>query len=347
MFCKEKSNTKLSPVLYIGDQLHYEKRGSKNIFYFYDCNGLLTGLEYDGTTYYPATTLNGDVVAIYDHNGTCLVEYEYDAWGNCEITKDITDFNLAKINPIRYRGYYYDRETGLYYLQSRYYDPNTGRFLNADGYITTGQGVLSYNMFAYCKNNPVMYSDPSGHIPLLAVLGLIAVAAVGIYTSVKDYYLTPKVCKAVCDVSKDLAKTSVVQTTASICGGAVSVVGSGVSIYNAENARKEKMELMSQLSKDCYNAAFYSNTNTSYNVSYDNYSAFTLQTYNQIVQNSIPMYKQEIELFSDCYSDLGKCEWDCLSGETRKFVEGRFADANASAFASLSTHYASEGAIKP
>ena len=70
--------------------------------------------------------------------------------------------NIAFINPIRYRGYYYDSETGLYYLKSRYYDPETGRFINADGYASTGQGVLGNNMFAYCNNNPVMYSDPSG-----------------------------------------------------------------------------------------------------------------------------------------------------------------------------------------
>ena len=290
--------------------------------------------------------------------------YEYDAWGNvtkitdiyydaagnqvtADLTNNTTSRDLLVINPIRYRGYYYDTETELYYLQSRYYNAQIGRFLNADGYLTTGQGVLSYNMFAYCGNNPVMYSDPSGNIPLLAIVGLIAVTAVGIYTSVKDYYVTPKVCEAVCDVSKDLAKTSGVKTTASICGGVIRVVGAGVSIYKAENARKEKIELMSQFSKDCYNAAFYSNTNTSYDVSYDNYSAFTLQTYNQIVQNSIPMYKQEIELFSGCYPDLGKCEWDHLSGETRQFIEGRFADANASAFVSLSTHYSSKGAIVP
>ena len=69
---------------------------------------------------------------------------------------------MGHINPIRYRGYYYDEETGLYYLQSRYYDPTVGRFLNADGYITTGQGLLSYNMFAYCNNNPVYYKDANG-----------------------------------------------------------------------------------------------------------------------------------------------------------------------------------------
>ena len=72
-----------------------------------------------------------------------------------------TNFN-ASYNPFRYRGYYYDTETGLYYLQSRYYNPQWGRFLNADGLVSTGQGLLGYNMYAYCNNNPVMYVDPTG-----------------------------------------------------------------------------------------------------------------------------------------------------------------------------------------
>ena len=69
---------------------------------------------------------------------------------------------MADINPLRYRGYYYDTETGFYYLQSRYYDPVVSRFINADKYASTGDGLVGYNMFAYCSNNPVNYSDPSG-----------------------------------------------------------------------------------------------------------------------------------------------------------------------------------------
>ena len=69
---------------------------------------------------------------------------------------------LGELNPFRYRGYYFDQESGLYYLNSRYYDPEICRFLNADGYVTTGQGLIATNMFAYCGNNPVMYVDESG-----------------------------------------------------------------------------------------------------------------------------------------------------------------------------------------
>ena len=69
---------------------------------------------------------------------------------------------VAKMNPLRYRGYYYDTETGFYYLQSRYYDPNIGRFINADSYSSTGQGILGNNMYAYCNNNPVIFEDSSG-----------------------------------------------------------------------------------------------------------------------------------------------------------------------------------------
>ncbi|MBO5891657.1 MAG: RHS repeat-associated core domain-containing protein [Oscillospiraceae bacterium] len=78
---------------------------------------------------------------------------------------------MADINPLRYRGYYYDQETGLYHLWSRYYDPQTGRFISPDSYASTGQGPLGYNMFAYCKNNPVNYADPSGNAAFWTTTG--------------------------------------------------------------------------------------------------------------------------------------------------------------------------------
>ncbi|MBE7066704.1 MAG: RHS repeat-associated core domain-containing protein [Ruminococcaceae bacterium] len=102
----------------------------------------------------------GDVIALLDENYNIVVKYTYDTWGKVLNVTDasgtlITDTtHIGHRNPIRYRGYYYDIETRLYYLQSRYYDPYLGRFISADTYISTGQGILGHNMFAYCGNNP-------------------------------------------------------------------------------------------------------------------------------------------------------------------------------------------------
>ena len=99
-------------------------------------------------------------MSIVDETGTPVATYEYDPYGNIVTTTG----TLAEVNPLRYRGYYYDSESGFYYLQSRYYDPEVGRFLNADAFISTGQGILGNNMFAFCGNNPINMADPSGHI---------------------------------------------------------------------------------------------------------------------------------------------------------------------------------------
>ena len=97
-------------------------------------------------------------MAIVNAYGQALAEYEYDPYGNIVSQSG----PLADVNPLRYRGYVYDSETSFYYLQSRYYDPELGRFLNADSYASTGQGVLGNNMFAYCGNKPVICSDHTG-----------------------------------------------------------------------------------------------------------------------------------------------------------------------------------------
>ena len=108
----------------------------------------------------------GDIIAIYTETGKKIGSYTYDAWGNILRSAQISTGGRAanQVNPFRYRGYYYDTETGLYYLQSRYYNPKWGRFLNADGYVNTGMGLLGYNMYAYCNNNPVMGYDPNGNM---------------------------------------------------------------------------------------------------------------------------------------------------------------------------------------
>ena len=150
---------------YVSGQLRYEERGKQRFYYYYDATGNLSAIRYyndagTASIYFVLTNSQGDVMSIYSKAGSLVASYEYDAWGNCKITKDSD--GIGALNPIRYRGYYYDSETGLYYLQSRYYNPQVGRFLNADGYVTTGQGATSYNMFAYCGNNPVNRLDLSG-----------------------------------------------------------------------------------------------------------------------------------------------------------------------------------------
>ena len=133
--------------------------------------------------YYYVLNAQGDVIALLNANGTLAASYNYGAWGNYSVHgadgKKTTDATfIGHINPLRYRGYYYDRETRLYYLQSRYYDFANCRFINADTYLSTGQGMLGHNMFTYCGNNPVNYCDSSGRF-FFTLLGAVIGAAVG------------------------------------------------------------------------------------------------------------------------------------------------------------------------
>ncbi|MBS4933219.1 MAG: RHS repeat-associated core domain-containing protein [Clostridiales bacterium] len=129
----------------------------------------MLGLKWNGTAYYYVKNLQGDIIGILDSDGNQVVEYVYETWGQHSGAYGSMAATLGELNPFRYRGYYYDTETGFYYLNSRYYDPETCRFLNADGYVDTGMGIHSQNMFVYCMNNPVMYSDPSGHSAIDAI----------------------------------------------------------------------------------------------------------------------------------------------------------------------------------
>ena len=159
---------------YLNGQLLHETRGDAKFYYSYDANGILYNVRYtltDGGTeysYYYTHNSRGDIVGIYNGAGELKAHYEYDAWGNVISITDnngnaITNPNhVGNLNPFRYRGYYQDTETGLYYLMSRYYDPVTHRFINADGYFQSGGSILDANTFAYCRNNPIMNSDCTG-----------------------------------------------------------------------------------------------------------------------------------------------------------------------------------------
>ena len=152
---------------YAGGQLMRMTWGSNTIDFFYDTNGSPYAMKYNGTVYYYVTNLQGDVMRIVDASQNIVTSYDYDPYGKV-ISATGT---LANINPLRYRGYVYDQETGFYYLQSRYYDPTIGRFINADVYSSTDIGIQGSNMFAYCNNNPVMHSDPTGEILIGSIIG--------------------------------------------------------------------------------------------------------------------------------------------------------------------------------
>ena len=137
-------------------------QGNDTLFFYYDNSGEVMSVSCNETMYYYIKDLQGDITEIVDKDGKAVAEYAYDAWGNM-LTEDNGTLTVGKLNPFRYRSYVYDEETGLYYLQSRYYDPFTGRFLNADVYADTQSGTpLSTNMFAYCENNAINKSDDEG-----------------------------------------------------------------------------------------------------------------------------------------------------------------------------------------
>ena len=136
---------------------------------------------YDGTKYFYQLNLQGDVIGIIDTTGASVAKYAYDAWGKVVYSTG----SMAAINPIRYRGYYYDAELGMYYLQSRYYDPALKRFINEDSYASTGYGFLGMNAFSYCINNPVNCSDPYGDIVIADdVVYLVALFSIVIYGTI-------------------------------------------------------------------------------------------------------------------------------------------------------------------
>ena len=134
-------------------------------------------------TFWFERNLQGDIVAVYNEDGTKVCTYTYDAWGNVTLTwvNSLATNLYAVYNPFKYRGYYHDTETGFYYLQSRYYDPMVGRFINADesDYLGTDNSLIGYNLFAYCDNNPVMNVDPTGRFSWLILAAVLLFTPVG------------------------------------------------------------------------------------------------------------------------------------------------------------------------
>ena len=180
--------------------------GTSSAWFYYDHEGKPLYMEYaDGHnecsgTYRYILNLQGDVVGLYDLTRNCMaMTYTYDAWGR-EISWSTLNSGYAGLlygNPLTYRGYIYDRETGFYYLQSRYYDPTIGRFLNADDtdYLGASGTLLSWNLFAYCENSVVYARDPQGHFVITTTMLIcagIGALVLGVAGGFAGYYISKK-----------------------------------------------------------------------------------------------------------------------------------------------------------
>ena len=173
-----------------GDTHHYYYDSNGNMIAFRRNNAAVVYFYYafEGTKYFFIKNIQGDVEKIVTHQGNVAVTYKYDAWGKLISKTDNTVYGIGELNPFRYRSYIYDDETGLYYLKSRYYDPITGRFLNEDDVSILllaneyNKSCNAINLFAYCNNNPISYTDPSGYVAIvddivyISLIGLFAIA---------------------------------------------------------------------------------------------------------------------------------------------------------------------------
>ena len=186
---KKTVNGVVTDYILHGKNIVHMKRGDDELHFFYDAQNKPAVVVFNGTAYAYLYNQQDDVIGLLDSNGTHMVSYTYDAWGKPISKTGTLASTLGTINPFRYRGYVYDEEAGFYYASSRYYDPEISRFINADDteYLGADGSVLSYNLFAYCMNDPVNRFDVDGNwsLPNWAKIAIGAAAiAVGVIATV-------------------------------------------------------------------------------------------------------------------------------------------------------------------
>ena len=247
----------ISKYEYVGDQLLFEQRGEKAIHYVYDSFGNVMAAVYKANAsdtehiYYYAHNWRGDVVALYTSTGNIFARYEYDAWGKLLSVKNgygniiTSPANFALINPIRYRGYYYDSESGLYYLQSRYYDPTTGRFVNGDsvGILSEEpENLIMYNFYTYCWNNPTNLVDEDGYWPKLTYKHSVNYVFFKLsfpWSDISNYLTLKGIYYGIVGMISSFIPEPVVSKIVALVTGSISAVYSIACLYisNAKNGQ--------------------------------------------------------------------------------------------------------------
>ena len=222
-----------------GSKVVMEQTGTGTpIYYTYDSAGKPTTMTVGSTTYYYIYNLQGDIIAITNNNGHKVVEYTYDPWGKLISTTGSLASSIGVQNPYRYRAYRYDTELEMYYLNSRYYDPEIGRFINADDVIAeAGSDVKLFNLFAYCLNNPVCFEDGTGQWPEWATTAIIATVAAAAAIAITVATLGAAAPAAACALTSIGMSIGMTYTAASaVAGAAVFTTVASASLYAGDIA---------------------------------------------------------------------------------------------------------------
>ena len=268
-----------------GDLLVAEVTNGKKTSFVYDSGADLVAMIYEGKYYFYVKNLQGDIVSIVDESGTAIVNYSYDSWGRLLQIEGSKKDTIGILNPFRYRDYYYDTETGMYYLENRYYDPEIRRFICVDKYVS-GVSILA-NMYLYCGNNPVNRFDPDGHLFRSLIRG-----AKRIYKSVAS-----KVNKVWRSVTRYVQKKVNVRVSSSYSTRQKTSVR---GIYNASCTHTTRSS---------------ASTNKNAGISiWANYGGMT--TYDASFKNPQPTKKTEVGISVNTKAVNGSCSTVNIAGES-------------------------------
>ena len=242
--------TAITQYYYNGNVLMGTYDGTNKLLFSYDEQSNVVAVDYNGTYYYYLRDGQGNIIKLIDGNGATVVSYSYDPWGACTTSGTMAS-TLGNLNPFRYHGYVYDEETGWYYLSSRYYNPEVGRYLSADTLSSTGQGVLGYNMYAYCLNNPTTNYDPSGSLSFSNLLSGAKLLSVGLTAVAVG--LTVLTCGAAAPVMVAVAAVTVTTGAVTVANGLAEVQeGLTASSEGAQDGTNFMRDGLMQGNKEAY-----------------------------------------------------------------------------------------------